>query len=129
MQTQRENFARPSDIDAILAMKRIAVVGLSSNPMRPSLSVAPDMQSHGYEIIPVNPNETEVLGEKAYASLSELPHPPEIVNVFRRPEFVDAIVDEAISAGAKAIWLQQGVINPEAARRARQAGLITVIDR
>jgi predicted CoA-binding protein len=129
MSEQRENFAHPADIDAILNMKRIAVVGLSSNPSRPSYGVARYLQEQGYEIIPVNPNETEVLGKRAYASLLDLPEPPEVVDVFRRPIYVDQIVDEAIAVGAKAIWLQIGVVNLPAALRARQAGLITVMDR
>ncbi len=129
MQTQRENFADPADIDAILDMKRISVVGLSSDPARDSYGVARYLQQHGYEIIPVNPNETVVLGERAYPSLSDLPEPPDVVDVFRRPEYVDDIVDEAIAIGAKAIWLQLDVINPQAAQRARDAGLIVVMDR
>src|SRR5207237_9432239 len=123
MQMQRENFADPADIDAILNMRRIAVVGLSSDPGRASYGVARYLQRQGYEIIPVNPNETAVLGERAYSNLSDLPEPPEVVDVFRRPEFVPQIVDEAIAIGAKALWLQLGVINYEAARRARDAGL------
>jgi predicted CoA-binding protein len=129
MCAQYENFADPADIAAILNMKRIAVVGLSSNPSRPSHGVARYLQEHEYEIIPVNPHETEVLGRRAYASLLDLPEPPEVVDVFRRPEYVDQIVDEAIAVGAKALWLQIGVVNLPAARRARQAGLITVMDR
>ncbi len=129
MSVQYENFADPADIAAILNMKRIAVVGLSSNPSRPSYGVARYLQEHGYEIIPVNPNETEVLGRRAYGSLLDLPEPPEVVDVFRRPEHVDRIVDEALAVGAKALWLQIGVVNLPAARRTRQAGLITVMDR
>ena len=124
-----ETFTNPADIDAILDMRRIAVVGLSSDPGRASHGVARYLQKQGYKIIPVNPNETRVLGERAYASLSELPEPPEVVDVFRRPEFVPQVVDEAIAVGARALWLQLGVINYEAARRARNAGLIVVMDR
>jgi hypothetical protein len=87
------------------------------------------MQMQGYEIIPINPNETEVLGERSYASLSDLPEPPEVVDVFRRPEYVVAVVDEAIKVGAKAIWLQLGVVDEAAAQKARQAGLVVVMDR
>jgi predicted CoA-binding protein len=87
------------------------------------------MQAHGYEITPVNPNETEVLGVAAVASLHRLPEPPEVVDVFRRSEHVAEIVDDAIAAGAKAIWLQLGVVDYEAARKARQAGLVVVMDK
>lgn len=129
MQTARENFARQEDIDAILRMHRIAVVGLSSNPGRPSYGVALHLQSKGYEVIPVNPNETEVLGKRSYSSLRDLPESPEVVDVFRRSEFVSGVVDDAIAAGARALWLQLGVIDYDAARRARDAGLLVVMDR
>jgi uncharacterized protein len=127
--TLRENFARAEDIDAILQMRRIAVVGLSSDPYRDSYGVARYMLRQGYEILPVNPNETEVLGLRAYPNLQALPEPPEVVDVFRRPEFVAQVVEDAIEVGAKAIWLQFGVIDVEAARRAREAGLLVVMDR
>jgi predicted CoA-binding protein len=129
MISERENFAAEADIDAILAMKRVAVVGLSSNPSRASHDVARYMQRNGYDIIPVNPTETEVLGERVYASLSDLPDAPEVVDVFRRSEYVAEVVDEAIKVGAKAIWLQLGVIDEVAARKAREAGLLLVMDR
>lgn len=129
MQPQRDNFARAEDIDAILDMRRIAVVGISSDSSRPSYGVSRYMQRQGYEITPVNPNEREVLGRPAYASLANLPEPPEVVNVFRRPEYVATAVDEAIAAGARAVWLQVGVVDPEAARKAREAGLTVVMDR
>jgi hypothetical protein len=129
MQSAREHFAAQSDIEAILKMKRIAVVGLSSNPSRQSHDVARYLQRQGYTIIPVNPTETEVLGEQAYPRLSDLPEPPEVVDVFRRSEFVAEVVDEAIKVGAKAVWLQLGVIDEEAARKARDAGLLVVMDR
>jgi predicted CoA-binding protein len=124
-----ENFAADDDIDAILAMKRVAVVGLSSDPSRPSHDVARYLKRHGYEIIPVNPTETEILGERVFASLSDVPEPPEVVDIFRRSEFVGAVVDDAISVGAKAVWLQLGVIDEIAARKARAAGLLVVMDR
>lgn len=108
--------------------RTIAVVGLSSNRSRPSYSVTAYMKSQGYRIIPVNPNETEVLGERAYARLQDVPEPVEIVNVFRRSEHVREVVDEAIDIGAKVIWLQEGVVDETEARRARAAGLDVVMD-
>ncbi|HEY4086102.1 MAG TPA: CoA-binding protein [Bryobacteraceae bacterium] len=107
----------------------IAVVGLSGNRRRPSYGVSEYMQSMGYRIIPVNPQETEVLGEKAYASLDSVPGPVDIVNIFRRSEFVPEIVDAAIRMGAKCVWMQEGVIHEEAAARARAAGLEVVMNR
>jgi predicted CoA-binding protein len=109
--------------------KTIAVVGLSSQTWRPSYSVSQYMQSAGYRIIPVNPNETEVLGEKAYPTLDDVPEPFEIVDIFRRSEYVPDIVDAAIRRRARVIWMQQGVVNEEAAARARSAGLDVVMDR
>ena len=109
--------------------KTIAVVGLSSRRTRPSYGVAEYMQSAGYRIIPVNPAETGVLGEKAYPDLASIPEPVEIVNIFRRSEFVPEVVDEAIRVGAKAIWMQEGVVHEEAARKAESAGLAVVMDR
>jgi len=107
----------------------IAVVGLSSKKARPSHGVTDYMQHAGYRIIPVNPNETEVLGEKAYPDLDSVPEKIDIVDVFRRSEFVSDIVDAAIRIGARAIWLQEGVMDEAAAARARKAGLIVVMDR
>jgi predicted CoA-binding protein len=109
--------------------KTIAVVGLSGHRYRPSHSVSEYMQASGYRIIPVNPTETEVLGEKAYASLDDIREPVDIVNIFRRPEFVPDIVDAAIRIGAKCVWMQEGVIHEEAAAKARAAGLEVVMDR
>jgi len=109
--------------------KTIAVVGLSSNPMRPSFGVAEYMQREGYRVIPVNPQETEILGEKAYARLEDIPEHVDIVDVFRRPEFVPDIVDSAIKIGAGALWLQEDVVHEEGARRARAAGLAVVMDK
>ena len=108
--------------------KSIAVVGLSSNPVRSSYGVTEYMQSAGYRIIPVNPNETKVLGEKSYARLEDVPEKIEIVNVFRRPEEVAAVVESAIRMGAKVVWMQLGVENEVAAERARAAGLAVVED-
>ena len=108
--------------------RTIAVVGLSSNKFRPSYGVSQYMQSAGYRIIPVNPNEREVLGEKAYARLEDVPEKIDIVDIFRRSEFVGEIVDAAIRAGAGAIWMQDGVVDEAAARRAREAGLFVIMD-
>lgn len=109
--------------------KVIAVVGLSSKPHRPSHGVARYMQSVGYRVIPVNPNEREVLGEKSYARLEDVPVKVDIVDVFRRSEFVPPVVDSAIGIGAAAVWMQEGVIHEEAAEKARAAGLEVVMDR
>ncbi len=108
--------------------KTIAVVGLSDSPLRPSYGVAAYMQSHGYRIIPVNPSIKGALGEKAVASLSEIKEPVDIVDVFRRSEFVSDLVDEAIRLKLPAIWLQEGVVDEQAAERARKAGLFVVMD-
>jgi uncharacterized protein len=108
--------------------KVIAVVGLSSNPIRPSHGVAQYMQRKGYRIIPVNPMETEVFGEKCYAKLSDIPHKVDLVDIFRRSEEAGKIVDEAIKIGAKSVWLQEGVIDEKAVKRAEDAGLTAVMD-
>ena len=108
--------------------KTIAVVGLSGRRLRTSYGVSEYMKSEGYRIIPVNPNETEVLGEKAWPSLEDVPGPVDIVNIFRRSEFVGPIVDAAIRIGAKGVWLQEGVVDEAAAERARAAGLVVVMD-
>lgn len=108
--------------------RTIAVVGLSSRVSRPSHGVSEYMQSVGYGIIPVNPNESEVLGEKAYARLEDVPEKVDIVNIFRRPMFVPEIVESAIRIGARVVWMQEGVIHDEAAERARSAGLVVVMD-
>jgi hypothetical protein len=107
----------------------IAVVGLSSKRYRPSFGVAEYMQSAGFRIIPVNPFESEVLGEKSYATLESIPEHVDIVDIFRRSEFVLEIVEAAIRIGARAIWMQEGVIHEEAAEKARAAGLAVVMDR
>jgi uncharacterized protein len=107
----------------------IAVVGLSSKKSRPSFGVSQYMQRAGFRIIPVNPGETEVLGEKAYPSLDAVPEKIEIVDIFRRSEFVAEIVDQAIQAGALAVWMQEGVVHEDAAVKARAAGLTVVMDR
>lgn len=109
--------------------RTIAVVGLSSSAMRPSHGVAEYLQRAGYKIIPVNPNEVEVLGERAVARLEDIREKVDIVDIFRRSEFVLQIVESAIAIGAKAVWMQEGVIHEGAAERARAAGLIVVMDR
>lgn len=108
--------------------KTIAVVGLSSSRMRPSYGVAEYLQRAGYKVIPVNPNEQEVLGERAAAKLEDIREKVDIVDVFRRPEFVTEVAESAIAIGAKALWLQEGVVNEEAARLARAAGLFVAMD-
>jgi len=115
--------------DILERYKSLAIVGLSSKWSRPSHGVATYMQSKGYRIIPVNPQETSVLGEKAYASLEEVPEPLEVVVIFRRPEFVAAVVEAAIRKGAKVIWMQEGIVHEEAAQRAREAGVQVIQDR
>lgn len=118
--------------DAVTELLRtsrvIGVVGLSKRPQRPSYGVAQYMQSAGYRIIPVNPNESEVLGERCYARLEDVPERMDIVDIFRRSEHVPEIVESAIRVGARAVWMQEGVIHPQAAERARQAGLVVVMD-
>ena len=109
--------------------RTIAVVGLSANWWRPSYFAAKYMQEHGYRIIPVNPQYQEVLGEKCYANLRDIPEPVDVVDCFRRSEDIGPIADEAIAIGAKVLWLQLGVINHEAAEKARKAGLDVVMDR
>jgi hypothetical protein len=115
--------------DILQRSKTIAVVGLSSNPLRPSHGVSAYMQSHGYRIIPVNPNIGECLGEKAYRSLLEVPENIDIVNVFRRSEYVDEVVDQAIQRQVPVVWMQEDVINQPAAEKARKAGIYVVMDR
>jgi len=107
----------------------IAVVGLSNKRARPSHSVAEYMQKQGYRIIPVNPNETEVLGEKSYARLEDIPEHVDIVDIFRRSELVAPVVESAIRIGASAVWMQEGVVDLVAARKAKAAGLAVVVDR
>jgi predicted CoA-binding protein len=109
--------------------KTIAVVGLSDNPLRPSHGVAAYMQSQGYRIIPVNPQIQEALGEKSYASLRDVPEKIDIVDIFRRPEFVEEVVDQAIQLKVPAIWMQEEVIHEKAAAKARNAGIFVIMDR
>ena len=107
----------------------IAVVGLSENPGKPSHYVSQYMQRHGYRIYPVNPSIETVLGERSYKSLAELPVKPDVVNVFRVPAQIPAIVDEMLGLGLKSLWVQQGIVNREAAERAEQGGIRVVMDR
>jgi hypothetical protein len=109
--------------------RTIAVVGLSENPSKPSHYVSAYMQQHGYKIYPVNPSIENVLGEKSYASLADLPVKPDVVNVFRVPSLIPAIVDEMLKLGLKNIWVQQGIVNMEAAKRAEEGGIHVVMDR
>ena len=123
-------YQDPETMRAILREARtIAVVGLSPHPGRPSHDVARYLQAQGYRIVPVNPTEQEILGEPSYASLSDIPFPVDLVDVFRRPEYVPAIAEEAVKIGAKALWLQLGVISPEGAEIAERGGLRVVVDR
>ncbi len=125
--------ARYQDAETIQAIlresKTIAVVGLSPDPGRPSHDVARYMQAQGYRIVPVNPVISEALGEKSYATLSDIPFPVDLVDVFRRSEFVPAIAEEAVKVGAKALWLQLNVISPEGEETAERGGLRVVVDR
>jgi len=123
--------ATPTDdpvTDILRNSKTIAVVGLSSNPARPSHEVADYLQRAGYRIIPVNPNESEVLGAKSYPRLEDIPEKVDIVDVFRRPEEIPAIADSAIAIGAKVLWMQLGIENAAAAEKAYSAGLTVIED-
>ncbi len=117
-------------IDRVLTeSKTVAIVGLSAKPEMDSYKVGKYLQDHGYEVLPINPSANEIMGKKAYASLRDLPAPPDVVDVFRRADFVPEIVEDAIAVGAKTVWLQLGIINEAAAERARQAGLVVVMDK
>jgi predicted CoA-binding protein len=115
--------------DLLKRAQTIAVVGLSNSPLRPSHGVSAYMQTQGYRIVPVNPEIKGALGEKAYPSLRDVPEKIDIVNIFRRPEFVGEIVDEAIQLKIPAVWMQEEVINEAAAEKARKAGIFVVMDR
>ena len=115
--------------DLLTTARTIAVIGLSANPLRASHGVSAYMQEQGYRVIPVNPHIQEALGEDAYPSLLDVPDKIDIVNVFRRPEFVEEIVDQAIQKNVPAVWMQEGVINQRAADKAKQAGMFVVMDR
>ena len=119
-----------TQIGAILRSSRtIAVVGLSGRRFRPSYGVAEYLQKAGYRIIPVNPRKSQILGEKCYPDLESIPEPVDIVDIFRRPEFVPEVVEAAIRIGAKVIWMQEGVVHEEAAERGEAAGLTVIMDR
>jgi uncharacterized protein len=115
--------------ELLRSTKTIAVVGMSSNPMRPSFGVSRFLQRQGFRVIPVNPNEREVLGERAYRSVKDVPDAIDIVKVFRRPARVPEVVEDALEKGARCIWMQEGVVNHEAAKKAEEAGLPVVMDR
>jgi predicted CoA-binding protein len=119
----------PEVIRELLQAKTIAVIGLSDDPSKPSHYVSAYMQKMGHRILPVNPVLQSVLGEKCYASLSELPEKPDLVNVFRLPKFIPAIVEEMIALKLPALWVQQGIVHPEAAALAEAAGIKVVMDR
>jgi len=123
--------ASPADPigDLLKQARTIAVVGLSSKPLRPSHGVSLYMQQQGYRIIPVNPNIESALGEKAYPSLNDVPEKIDLVNIFRRTEFVPEVVEQAISLRVPAVWMQEGVVHEAAAAKARQAGIFVVMDR
>ena len=114
--------------DILSKYKTVAVVGLSSNPERASHRVASYLKEHGYRIIPVNPRETEVLGEKAYPDLCAVPEPVEVVDIFREAKAVPRVVAQAMYVGAKAVWMQEGIVHQAAAARARRAGMAVVMD-
>lgn len=118
------------NIDRVLTQYRtVAIVGASPSPERPSYRVADFLKKEGYRIIPVTPKGGEIIGEKVYPNLSSIPVPIEVVDIFRRSEEIPPVVDEAISIGAKAVWMQEELINEEAAGKARKAGLLVVMDR
>ena len=116
-------------IRALHGARTVAIVGLSKDPLRPSNFIGFYLQRHGYRIVPVNPREREILGEQAYPSLKDIPFPVDVVDVFRRPEAVPDIARDAVAIGAKALWLQFGVISPEGAKIAADGGLAVVMDR
>ncbi|RJR48130.1 MAG: CoA-binding protein [Deltaproteobacteria bacterium] len=124
------SYADPQVIAEIIkTYKVVAVVGLSPKPERPSYRVAEYLKQHGYRIIPVNPGQKEILGEKCYPSLKDIPFPVEVVDIFRNVEAIPGIVAEAIEKGAKAVWMQLDLVEPESAKKARAAGLQVVMDR
>jgi uncharacterized protein len=128
--TDLATYQDPKAILATLnAARTVAIVGLSKDPLRASSFIGYYLKRHGYKIVPVNPRETEILGEKSYASLKDIPFPVDVVDVFRRPDAVPDIARDAVAIGAKALWLQFGVISPEGARIAEEGGLTVIMDR
>lgn len=128
----REKFTNPSDEERCRLLKRvrnIAVIGLSPDSSRDSHWIAKGLKKEGYHVIPVNPEADEILGEKAYARLADVPEPIDLVDVFRRAQYVDGIVDDCLSLGLRAIWIQSGIVNEAAALRALAGGMIVVMDR
>ncbi len=123
------DYQNPQVIQNLLAMSRVAIVGLSSNELRPSNFVGFYLQRHGYDIVPVNPREDSIFGEQSYPSLLDIPDPVDIVDVFRDPAAVPEIAEQAVAIGAKALWLQFGVISEEGIRIAEAGGLDVVVDR
>lgn len=107
----------------------VAIIGLSSNPEKPSYAVGSYLKEHGYKVIPVNPREEEILGEKSYPDLSSIPGEVEVVDIFRRPEDIPPLAEEAVKIGARVVWTQEGIVSEEAAEIARRAGLDVVMDR
>ena len=130
-QDEREGmpYSVTTEADVLRKYRTIAVVGASSDPEKPAHYVPAFLQQHGYRIIPVNPNEADVLGEKSYPDLASVPDAVEVVEIFRRSEDVPPVVEEAIRIGAKAVWMQEGIVHEAAARRAAEAGLEVVMDR
>jgi uncharacterized protein len=127
--TDLSRYQDPQTVQRVLhTSKTIAVVGLSNNPLRASYFVGFYLQRHGYRVIPVNPRESEILGETSYPSLSEIPDPVDVVDVFRAPDALPGIAQEAVAIGAKALWCQFGVVNEEGARIAEDGGLTVVMD-
>ena len=129
MEQQHDPGPDDSYLTILRTARTVAVVGLSPNPERPSHRVARYLQGQGYRIVPVNPTVESVLGERSYPSLAEIPEPVDVVDIFRRSEDVPPVVEQAIRIGAKAVWMQEGVVHEEAAAKARAAGLAVVMDR
>jgi predicted CoA-binding protein len=128
--TERTSYQDPATILATLhGARTVAIVGLSKDPLRPSSFIGYYLKRHGYKIVPVNPREPEILGEMSYPSLKDIPFPVDVVDVFRRPDAVPDIARDAVAIGAKALWLQFGVISPDGARIAEAGGLAVVMDR